>query len=179
MFLLSSIEFITDENGIPDKGMLEWILSFADIVGINKNNFNDLINIRDDPENSFDFDISTYTSVMDINEYINYINKGNIGVFSDSVCTGRVVKQLLTQLVDDKWGNSTLSSFCNVNCDNGNNDSGKTMIELEYAIIGGVVVIIIGIIIGMIVFVCWKNKWLKRQQTSNENLKLLERYTAT
>ena len=49
---------------------------------------------------------------MIFNEYIKFIDDGVNGVFSDDVGTGRVVKELIDSLVNDEYGNSTVSSFC-------------------------------------------------------------------
>eukprot|EP01084_Bolivina_argentea_P023994 44796_1 len=150
MFLFDSTDFNDELEYGLNKSVVEWALGFSQILGCSKTKVQNLVDLKNDY--ALEYDIGTYTMVENISEYIKFIDDGLIGVFSDDVATGRVVKHLLTALVNDKNGNSTISSFCNVNND-------KTVaIEWQYILIAAIVALVFGVFIGGFITYYWIKK---------------------
>lgn len=133
--------------------IIEWIAKFADYIACSKTRVEELVDIRN--EFNENIKIGTYTLSDDINEYIKFINYDLNGIFSNDVGSGRVIKQLLQELINDVNGNSTLSAFCdNLNNDDGDNDD-IIKIEIKWAFIGGCIALICGLLIGVFAFYIW------------------------
>merc|ERR1712228_526465 len=133
-----------DESDSVDRSVIEWILSASDIIGCSKHRVEHLLNARVEYDD-LEFGISAYTLLEDLGEYITFIDEGLDGIFTDDVSMGRVVREMLNKLVD---GESDVSEFCNVKSEL--NNEGK--IEVKYALIGGFVVLIIGLLLGALTF---------------------------
>eukprot|EP01083_Nonionella_stella_P080208 220286_1 len=160
MFLMGSSDF--DEHELQDDGVpqdvIEWIVSFADIIACPKSKLQHLVDARERAYGGLKVDIGCYTSVSDVNEYIKFIEE-DVSVFSNDVSTGRVVRDVLKEAVKN---DSVLATFCE--------DMDRDVIrkiEMKWAVIGGVIALISGGLIGALVFYGWYRYKLNKVTTSS------------
>lgn len=106
MYLLWTTD-IDAEEGV-ERSTMEWILGFSHNIGCSQARVTHLVNARNEFDGLDDFEIGVYTLVDNVTEYVKWIDMGLDSIFTDDVSTGRVAKQMLTDLTE---GDELLSSF--------------------------------------------------------------------
>merc|ERR1712129_246883 len=85
MFLMGAQDLdVWNENDVTET-MLRWVLTFCKVIGISASRSAALIEARD--EFALDFEVTAYTLINAVEDYVSAINDGLMGVFSDSVGT--------------------------------------------------------------------------------------------